>query len=178
MSIVDYHQEPFHTQALQSHRGIQSMKAAIIFVFVSVIATQRLPAESAAPRPDMVLWYDKPAARWEQEALPIGNAYMGAMIFRRRRMRADPVQRGKPVDRRRGGHRRLPGVGRRAACNSATRRRPEPEISSPQRACVAGEPGGGSHLRRQRRRRNGASSTRACSRSSGRRMCSPRRRNR
>ncbi|MCY3018040.1 MAG: glycoside hydrolase family 95 protein [Planctomycetota bacterium] len=29
----------------------------------------------------MTLWYDKPATRWEQEALPIGNAYLGAMIF-------------------------------------------------------------------------------------------------
>ena len=27
------------------------------------------------------LWYKKPALSWEQEALPIGNAYMGAMIF-------------------------------------------------------------------------------------------------
>ncbi len=30
---------------------------------------------------EMKLWYDKPATRWEQEALPIGNAYMGAMIY-------------------------------------------------------------------------------------------------
>jgi len=27
------------------------------------------------------LWYDKPAERWEQEALPIGNGRLGAMIF-------------------------------------------------------------------------------------------------
>ncbi|MDC2888991.1 glycoside hydrolase family 95 protein [Psychrosphaera sp. G1-22] len=26
-------------------------------------------------------WYDKPAKGWEREALPIGNGYMGAMIF-------------------------------------------------------------------------------------------------
>jgi alpha-L-fucosidase 2 len=28
-----------------------------------------------------LLWYDKPAADWEKEALPIGNGRMGAMVF-------------------------------------------------------------------------------------------------
>jgi alpha-L-fucosidase 2 len=28
-----------------------------------------------------VLWYDKPAADWEKEALPLGNGRMGAMVF-------------------------------------------------------------------------------------------------
>ena len=27
------------------------------------------------------LWYDQPAKSWMKEALPIGNGYMGAMIF-------------------------------------------------------------------------------------------------
>lgn len=30
---------------------------------------------------DLKLWYDKPALRWEQEALPIGNGRLGAMIY-------------------------------------------------------------------------------------------------
>ena len=30
---------------------------------------------------DLKLWYDKPAATWEQQALPIGNGRLGAMIF-------------------------------------------------------------------------------------------------
>ena len=30
---------------------------------------------------DLKLWYDKPAANWEQQALPIGNGRLGAMIF-------------------------------------------------------------------------------------------------
>ncbi len=30
---------------------------------------------------DLTLRYDQPATRWEQEALPIGNGYMGAMLF-------------------------------------------------------------------------------------------------
>jgi alpha-L-fucosidase 2 len=29
----------------------------------------------------MRLWYDKPAKNWEQEALPIGNGRLGAMLF-------------------------------------------------------------------------------------------------
>ena len=29
----------------------------------------------------LVFWYDKPAERWERDALPIGNGLMGAMLF-------------------------------------------------------------------------------------------------
>jgi alpha-L-fucosidase 2 len=31
--------------------------------------------------PALVLWYDRPAANWETQALPIGNAEIGGMIF-------------------------------------------------------------------------------------------------
>ncbi|MCU0469096.1 MAG: glycoside hydrolase family 95 protein, partial [Arcicella sp.] len=34
----------------------------------------------SAQNNNQILWYDKPAAVWP-EALPIGNSYMGAMIF-------------------------------------------------------------------------------------------------
>ena len=30
---------------------------------------------------DLLLWYEHPAKKWMQEALPIGNGYMGAMFF-------------------------------------------------------------------------------------------------
>ncbi|SFD48847.1 Putative Ig domain-containing protein [Paenibacillus catalpae] len=36
---------------------------------------------AAAPEHAMSLWYQKPADNWETNALPIGNGYMGAMIF-------------------------------------------------------------------------------------------------
>lgn len=36
---------------------------------------------SVIPESDMTLWYDKPATNWMTEALPIGNGYMGGMIF-------------------------------------------------------------------------------------------------
>src|SRR5438445_8008604 len=29
---------------------------------------------------DLRLWYNQPASKWE-EALPVGNGYMGAMVF-------------------------------------------------------------------------------------------------
>ncbi|GAA0069928.1 hypothetical protein UT300003_14510 [Clostridium sardiniense] len=29
----------------------------------------------------LMLWYDEPATNWEKQALPIGNGYMGGMIF-------------------------------------------------------------------------------------------------
>src|SRR4249919_2230987 len=36
----------------------------------------------AAASPDaLTLWYDRPAADWEREGLPIGNGAMGAMLL-------------------------------------------------------------------------------------------------
>lgn len=41
------------------------------------LACLALPAAAA----ELVLRYDQPATRWQQEALPIGNGQMGAMLF-------------------------------------------------------------------------------------------------
>lgn len=38
------------------------------------------PVPAGAPAGDLVLWYEKPAARWT-EALPVGNGHLGAMVF-------------------------------------------------------------------------------------------------
>src|SRR5438552_6228206 len=51
---------------------------------------------------DMKLWYTKPAAQWE-EALPIGNGNMGAMVFggvvdERIQFNEDTLWTGKPHD--------------------------------------------------------------------------------
>jgi len=43
----------------------------------AALACLAFQAEAA----ELVLRYDQPAARWEQEALPIGNGHMGAMLF-------------------------------------------------------------------------------------------------
>jgi alpha-L-fucosidase 2 len=37
-------------------------------------------ARSRAPRP-LTLWYRQPATKWENEALPVGNGNLGAMVF-------------------------------------------------------------------------------------------------
>jgi alpha-L-fucosidase 2 len=36
---------------------------------------------AGASEADLKLWYDKPAVKWEQEALPIGNGRLGCMAF-------------------------------------------------------------------------------------------------
>ena len=41
----------------------------------------QMPVAPVYGQDDLKLHYDEPAKRWEQDALPIGNAFMGAMIF-------------------------------------------------------------------------------------------------
>ena len=47
--------------------------------FFTLLAAVALDAAYSGD--DLKLWYDKPAASWEQQALPIGNGRLGAMIF-------------------------------------------------------------------------------------------------
>lgn len=59
-------------------------------------------ASSAANTNALKLWYAQPAAKWE-EALPIGNGHMGAMIFggtasERIQFNEDTLWKGKPHD--------------------------------------------------------------------------------
>ncbi|WP_236622159.1 glycosyl hydrolase family 95 catalytic domain-containing protein [Novipirellula maiorica] len=37
--------------------------------------------EASAPEESLMLWYRKPATRWETEALPVGNGRLAAMVF-------------------------------------------------------------------------------------------------
>ena len=48
------------------------------YMAVAFLATAFCTTGYAA---EMKLWYEKPAAKWEQEALPIGNGRLGCMIF-------------------------------------------------------------------------------------------------
>jgi alpha-L-fucosidase 2 len=45
----------------------------VLFLFSSACSKDSL-------KPDLVLWYNKPASDWN-EALPVGNGRMGAMVF-------------------------------------------------------------------------------------------------
>jgi alpha-L-fucosidase 2 len=52
-----------------------------LLLFAGVVALGAAPAMARAGAPGpLVLWYDQPAQRWE-EALPVGNGRIGAMVF-------------------------------------------------------------------------------------------------
>ncbi|WP_320065601.1 glycoside hydrolase family 95 protein [Micromonospora sp. RTGN7] len=60
--------------------------AAAVILPVAASLTPRSvrsgPAEATAGTdPELVLWYDEPAANWESDALPLGNGALGAMVF-------------------------------------------------------------------------------------------------
>ncbi|MFT3780595.1 MAG: glycoside hydrolase family 95 protein [Nibricoccus sp.] len=79
------------------------LRFALISVMVAgASCALRASPENAAPASDLVLWYEKPAAKWE-EALPLGNGYMGAMVFggtqaERIQFNEDTLWTGKPHD--------------------------------------------------------------------------------
>lgn len=59
----------------------------LILLPLSVTVTNSCNSDSEAfvssnPQNDMILWYQKPGEKWT-EAMPIGNGYMGAMVFGR-----------------------------------------------------------------------------------------------
>lgn len=56
---------------------IQKIKI-LLFVGINFLICNQASAQSTANY--LKLWYDKPAAKWE-EALPVGNGRLGAMIF-------------------------------------------------------------------------------------------------
>ncbi|MBO7466512.1 MAG: glycoside hydrolase family 95 protein [Bacteroidaceae bacterium] len=50
-----------------------------IFILTSLLAAI-LFSSCQMPKPQLKLWYDKPASIWE-EALPLGNGHLGAMVY-------------------------------------------------------------------------------------------------
>lgn len=56
----------------------QPIKATSIIILLLLCYSCSTRIEN---KDDLLLWYDKPAADWMKEALPIGNGYMGAMFF-------------------------------------------------------------------------------------------------
>lgn len=60
----------------------KNLRLAEVLLLISCMAATALTAHSKEHRrPVLKATYDKPAKIWESEALPIGNGYMGAMIF-------------------------------------------------------------------------------------------------
>ena len=58
------------------------LRFADVLFLLSFVAGTTMTACSEQPyQPTLKATYNKPAKNWESEALPIGNGYMGAMIF-------------------------------------------------------------------------------------------------
>jgi alpha-L-fucosidase 2 len=71
----------------------------MLFACTLVSCTIQSPEE----RRNLKLWYDKPAARWE-EALPLGNGRLGAMVFggvahEHIQLNEESVWTGGPIER-------------------------------------------------------------------------------
>ncbi len=56
------------------------MKKRFLYFFAYFLLSQVSSYSQAANKNPMMLWYDQPAKVWE-EALPIGNGHIGAMVF-------------------------------------------------------------------------------------------------
>jgi alpha-L-fucosidase 2 len=68
---------PIFRTIVSAGKEYRTMKLLpLIGVWLILVGSTAL-AETANLR----LWYDTPATRWEQEALPIGNGQIGAMVF-------------------------------------------------------------------------------------------------
>lgn len=66
--------------------GIEGANTIKAFIFDSDRITPLCKSKSkyfpgAQPKPELKLFYDEPAEEWDNDALPIGNGYMGAMLF-------------------------------------------------------------------------------------------------
>ena len=59
--------------------GFSSLFGA--FSFADARENKLMEGQALPPESDLALWYTQPASDWESEALPIGNGYMGGMIF-------------------------------------------------------------------------------------------------
>jgi hypothetical protein len=53
----------------------------LMLVSLSLSADLKFSGSASAPESALALWYRTPASDWESEALPIGNGYIGGMVF-------------------------------------------------------------------------------------------------
>src|SRR6188508_1195473 len=75
---------------------------SVVSGWVIVAATLGAGAAAADEAKDLRLWYEQPAGPWE-EALPLGNGRLGAMVFggtaqERIQFNEDTLWTGKPHD--------------------------------------------------------------------------------
>lgn len=78
------------------------LKIRSVVLYLPLFISSVLAAADTKTNADLTLWYDQPAAKWEQ-ALPVGNGRMGAMVFggtasERIQFNEDTLWKGKPHD--------------------------------------------------------------------------------
>ena len=56
------------------------MKNPFFAIFTVLIVFSSTNVFSQSPSDDLIIHYDQPAKRWN-EAIPMGNGFMGAMVF-------------------------------------------------------------------------------------------------
>lgn len=56
------------------------LTALVFLSWASCLANAKVVAAEAV-QPELQSWYDRPAENWESEALPLGNGFIGAMVF-------------------------------------------------------------------------------------------------
>ena len=84
-------------------RTLQLALSAIVIGFsLQLSAEPELTGTTSAPPEPLSLWYRQPAIRWE-EALPVGNGRIGAMVFghvssERLQLNEDTLWAGGPYD--------------------------------------------------------------------------------
>jgi len=81
---------------------IAVMLTAMVSPLLAVAADVEFSGESAPPEQSLSLWYRRPARKWD-EALPVGNGHLGAMVFggvaeERIQFNDDTLFTGRPHD--------------------------------------------------------------------------------
>ena len=76
----------------------------VALLLAGVLGSAQPPQTVPAPQAVSVLWYRTPAARWN-DALPIGNGRLGAMVFggvreERLQLNEDSVWAGQRINHR------------------------------------------------------------------------------
>ena len=91
---------------LTSKTNVHSLQLALSVILIGfslhLSAEPQLTGDSSAPKEPLSLWYRRPAIKWE-EALPVGNGRIGAMVFghvgnERLQLNEDTLWGGGPYD--------------------------------------------------------------------------------
>lgn len=64
-----------------SSHSLKSVRQLVVLLTFLLIHTFVLAGESGIAAPALKIWFDKPAADWEREGLPIGNGALGAVVM-------------------------------------------------------------------------------------------------